>query len=221
MVNLVKQTLKDVKRVVLFMMALFLVINLLAAYVIPVQSGFLRAKVEGALEENGIRLSPEGRAYFYGDLKNPDKGFFSGSREENFEEFKRIFIHNSTIVAAYLIVGFVPFLFLPLVGLYNSAAALGGIYQAFRMIPGFTPLHWASGVFLHGVIEMPAYELGMSLAIFLCLEITRRILRKNKMPIGRRIKGFFLSFLFVVIPLLFMAAVIETYLTPYIMQMAA
>lgn len=221
MVNLVKQILKDVKHVFIFMIALFLVINLLAAYVIPVRSGFLRATVEGALEEYGIRLSPEGRVYFYGDLKNSAKDFSSVSREENFEEFKMIFINNSTIVAANLIVGFVPFLFLPLAGLYNNAATFGGIYQASRMIPGFTPLHWASSVYPHGIIEMPAYVLGISLAIFLCLEITRRILRKNKMPIGRRIKGIFLSFLFVVIPLLFIAAVIETYLTPYIMQMAA
>ena len=111
--------------------------------------------------------------------------------------------------------GYIPFLYLPALSMGVNAILLG-------MVASSVNGQWlllAAGILPHGIFELPALCLSLAAGLCLCQNINRYI-RKNEKGI---MKPLLLNILrvtgLVVIPLLVVAAIMESYVTPAVMQL--
>lgn len=126
-----------------------------------------------------------------------------------------LFANNLRAMVLGILYGFIPFLYLPALALGVNAAILG-------MLASLIDGQWlllAAGILPHGIFELPALCLSLAAGLCLCQNINRYI-RKNEKGI---MKPLLLNILRVtvllVLPLLVIAAVMETYVTPALMQL--
>ena len=126
-----------------------------------------------------------------------------------------LFANNLRAMVLGILYGFIPFLYLPALALGVNAAILG-------MLASLIDGQWlllAAGILPHGIFELPALFLSLAAGLCLCKNINAYI-RKNEKGI---MKPLLLNILRVtvllVLPLLVIAAVRETYVTPALMQL--
>lgn len=115
--------------------------------------------------------------------------------------------------------GIIPFLFLPLFSLLLNAAIIGALF-AIISIGGGSFVTVFAGLIPHGIFEIPALIIAMSLGIYLCKELVMKFMEKRKNErIGTVFKDIARFFICTVIPLMLIAGFIETYITPLIMSL--
>lgn len=126
-----------------------------------------------------------------------------------------LFGNNLRAMVLSTLYGFIPFLYLPALSMGVNAILLG-------MVASSVNGQWlllAAGILPHGIFELPALCLSLAAGLCLCQNINRYI-RKNEKGI---MKPLLLNILrvtgLVVIPLLVVAAVMESYVTPAVMQL--
>ena len=126
-----------------------------------------------------------------------------------------LFGNNLRAMVLSTLYGFIPFLYLPALSMGVNAILLG-------MVASSVNGQWlllAAGILPHGIFELPALCLSLAAGLCLCQNINRYI-RKNEKDI---MKPLLLNILrvtgLVVIPLLVVAAIIESYVTPAVMQL--
>lgn len=126
-----------------------------------------------------------------------------------------LFANNLRAMVLGVLYGFIPFLYLPALALGINAAILG-------MLASLIDGQWlllAAGILPHGIFELPALFLSLAAGLCLCKNINVYI-RKNEKGV---MKPLLLNILRVVallvLPLLVIAAVMETYVTPALMQL--
>ena len=126
-----------------------------------------------------------------------------------------LFGNNLRAMVLSTLYGFIPFLYLPALSMGVNAILLG-------MVASSVNGHWlllAAGILPHGIFELPALCLSLAAGLCLCQNINRYI-RKNEKGI---MKPLLLNILrvtgLVVIPLLVVAAIMESYVTPAVMQL--
>lgn len=125
-----------------------------------------------------------------------------------------LFGNNLRAMVLSTLYGFIPFLYLPALSMGVNAILLG-------MVASSVNGQWllAAGILPHGIFELPALCLSLAAGLCLCQNINRYI-RKNEKGI---MKSLLLNILrvtgLVVIPLLVVAAIMESYVTPAVMQL--
>ena len=126
-----------------------------------------------------------------------------------------LFGNNLRAMVLSTLYGFIPFLYLPALSMGVNAILLG---MGASSVNG----QWlllAAGILPHGIFELPALCLSLAAGLCLCQNINRYI-RKNEKGI---MKPLLLNILrvtgLVVIPLLVVAAIMESYVTPAVMQL--
>lgn len=126
-----------------------------------------------------------------------------------------LFGNNLRAMVLSTLYGFIPFLYLPALSMGVNAILLG-------MVASSVNGQWlllAAGILPHGIFELPALCLSLAAGLCLCQNINRYI-RKNEKGI---MKPLLLNILrvtgLVVIPLLVIAAIMESYVTPAVMQL--
>lgn len=126
-----------------------------------------------------------------------------------------LFVNNLRAMVLSTLYGFIPFLYLPALSMGVNAILLG-------MVASSVNGQWlllAAGILPHGIFELPALCLSLAAGLCLCQNINRYI-RKNEKGI---MKPLLLNILrvtgLVVIPLLVVAAIMESYVTPAVMQL--
>lgn len=126
-----------------------------------------------------------------------------------------LFGNNLRAMVLSTLYGFIPFLYLPALSMGVNATLLG-------MVASSVNGQWlllAAGILPHGIFELPALYLSLAAGLCLCQNINRYI-RKNEKGI---MKPLLLNILrvtgLVVIPLLVVAAIMESYVTPAVMQL--
>lgn len=126
-----------------------------------------------------------------------------------------LFGNNLRAMVLSTLYGFIPFLYLPALSMGVNAILLG-------MVASSVNGQWlllAAGILPHGIFELPALCLSLAAGLCLCQNINRYI-RKNEKDI---MKPLLLNILrvtgLVVIPLLVVAAIMESYVTPAVMQL--
>ena len=126
-----------------------------------------------------------------------------------------LFGNNLRAIVLSTLYGFIPFLYLPALSMGVNAILLG-------MVASSVNGQWlllAAGILPHGIFELPALCLSLAAGLCLCQNINRYI-RKNEKGI---MKPLLLNILrvtgLVVIPLLVVAAIMESYVTPAVMQL--
>lgn len=132
-----------------------------------------------------------------------------------------MFIQNNTTASVLaIVVGFIPFLFLPIFNLFINSLSVGVVY-AFAYIQDISIINTIIfGLLPHGIFEITAYLLSITMGIYLCLTISRRIdSKEEKGSILLAIINICRTIFTIVLPFLIIAAVIETYITPILLEM--
>ena len=127
-----------------------------------------------------------------------------------------IFANNLTAAFSAILWGLVPFAYLaafPLGFNFFLIGALGAYYVRSGSSLGV----YLVGILPHGIFELPA--LVLFCAAGLCSRVTARVRGDKEVRILRTLSEVSTLFLYVILPLLAAAALIETYVTPRLLAM--
>ncbi|RVU54589.1 stage II sporulation protein M [Anaerosphaera multitolerans] len=126
-----------------------------------------------------------------------------------------LFLNNIRAVAVMTVMGFIPFLFIPIFSLILNGMIIG-------MLPVLIQRDFLRsmvfGILPHGIFEIPALVLGASLGTMLCITLIKKIFRRDAVEIKVLLKYILTTYLKKIIPLLIIAAVVEAYITPLILM---
>lgn len=112
--------------------------------------------------------------------------------------------------------GLVPLLYLPLLVLFSNGYIMG-VVGAFSMNAGMTLGSFLMGIIPHGIFELPAFFICASMGLYLCMHITAKFFRRSNASLKVIIHNMVLTYVYVAIPMLILAGMIETYITPLFM----
>ena len=123
-----------------------------------------------------------------------------------------LFFNNITASLLSMLYGLIPFLPLSALALGTNALMLGA-FAAIYQQQGIGLGVYVLGVLPHGIFELSA------LGLLICRTGTERILKKSDTPFFRRVLDCIRVFLTFSVPLLLVAALIETYVTPALLNL--
>ena len=129
-----------------------------------------------------------------------------------------LFFNNFIASGMSVVMGIVPFIFIPLAALALNASLIGMI-SAIMATTGEGGLYeLVVSIAPHGVFEVPALLICAAMGVVLCMDISAWILYKRReMPFLTLLAEIARLSVLVVVPLLAVAAVLEAYLTPVLM----
>ena len=129
-----------------------------------------------------------------------------------------IFANNLTAAFSAILWGLVPFAYLaafPLGFNFFLIGALGAYYVRSGSSLGV----YLVGILPHGVFELPALVLFCAAGLYLCSRVTARVRGDKEVRILRTLSEVSTLFLYVILPLLAAAALVETYVTPRLLSL--
>lgn len=127
--------------------------------------------------------------------------------------------NNVVACIVSIIIGFFPFIFLPILTLSLNGFVLGitlGIGKSLQNMSMIKIL--LLGILPHGIFEIPAIIISIAIGLNLCLCITKKIIGKYNEKIIDDIKESILVFACIIIPLLIVAGIVEAYITPTLLK---
>jgi stage II sporulation protein M len=131
-----------------------------------------------------------------------------------------LFLNNLQASVLGVLVGLIPFLFLPLLGIFSNAAVLGLVFSSYQLTSAL-PL-WkivVLGILPHGIFELTAVFLCYSMGICICWNLTKKIIgQRNRENMKDLLQNCLRTVVLIVLPLLVIAAVIETFITGQIIN---
>ncbi len=144
------------------------------------------------------------------------KGLLGWREKSSFFLAQKIFWNNLQATFLFSIMGFVPFFIGPFLFVFIVSTLLGGAL-ATSIAKGFGLWPFLKLTAPHGVIELFAVFYGASLGAYLSKEITKKILsrgRADSPPFFSLFVKLARSYPLIIVPLLAVAAVIESFVTP-------
>ncbi len=142
--------------------------------------------------------------------------------EEGDVSLVRLFLNNLRATGMGTVLGVIPFLFLPSLSLISNGGIAGAVFAILANNEMNVFLWIAAGILPHGIFEIPAIVLGAAMGMMICLFECEKILGKGRLAELSALEFFgniCKLFVLVCVPLLMIAAVIETYVTPLIINM--
>ena len=98
-------------------------------------------------------------------------------------------------------------------------ALILGVLAAYYVSNGTSLLIYFAGVLPHGVFELSALLITFALGLLLCRRITQYIRKNTKGMMKPLLCNIARSFVMHVVPLLVVAAAVETYITPAVLAL--
>jgi uncharacterized membrane protein SpoIIM required for sporulation/ABC-type transport system involved in multi-copper enzyme maturation permease subunit len=136
------------------------------------------------------------------------------------QHLSAVFIFTNNLRATMLILlgGIASFSVLGMIAYLVNVGLVGVVLGVFKVI-GYSPmLLFAAGLFPHGIFEIPALMLATAMMLRIgAIMVTPQIGKSMGQVIFELIADWLKVFLGVVVPLLAVAAIVETYVTPYIL----
>lgn len=129
----------------------------------------------------------------------------------------RLFLKNLQSVLYTIGMGFIPFIFLSAFSLVINSALLG-LFAALYVHNGTSLLVYLAGILPHGIFELPAIVLGIACGIYICRIITNYVRFNKKGTVGPAVLNVVRVLVLNIVPLLIVAAIVESYVTPVIMS---
>lgn len=114
--------------------------------------------------------------------------------------------------------GFIPFIYLTALAVGMNALILG-VLAAYYVSSGTSLLIYFAGVLPHGVFELSALLITFALGLLLCRRITQYVRKNTKGMMKPLLCNIARSFVMHVVPLLVVAAAVETYITPAVLAL--
>ena len=138
--------------------------------------------------------------------------------KSGFDLFVLIFVNNIWAGGMIILLGFIPFLFIPNFTFISNVMILGVLGAVFH-VNGIGLLPFFAGILPHGVLEIPALILGTILGIHICQKLTKVIFRRGSPgEFKNALSAVLRIFLLWMIPLFVIASGIETFLTPMLLK---
>lgn len=130
--------------------------------------------------------------------------------------FKKYFFRNVGVSIKILILSYIPFLFMSIIGFWGNVFGNTLLFTTYFMcINNFANDFWGTYVLGHLVPELMAFSITYALGFHITWHMTRKVLKKN----SNEYTHFFLNpkntlmiFLFIIVPLKFIAALLEAFL---------
>lgn len=146
------------------------------------------------------------------DILSADGSIASGS----------LFFNNLQATTMSILLGFMPFLFLPVWVILINAGSLSVVFAMVKMTGVVSVGKMiVFGILPHGIFELTALFLGISLGFYICKTLCIIVCKSNS---GIRLKEELINvlrtYLLIIVPLLIIAALIESYLTPLLINFA-
>lgn len=148
-------------------------------------------------------------------------GVVETETDEEEMNIAELILDNVTVNLMYMLTGILPFCFIPVLMLVVNSMPLGaslGYVSYSQGVPIIEVLFLR--VLPHGIFEIPALILSITLGFYICKVLTLKIVKKDKRvyideqrTITDEFKDVIKVFVMVVIPLIIIGAVIETYVT--------
>lgn len=150
-------------------------------------------------------------AYIQGLYQNMDLTDASGNLSP-----LPLFLNNLRACVITMLYGLIPFIRLPALSLGLNAMVLGGLAAVYAAADT-TMLLFAAGILPHGIFELPALILAFSMGLYLCGHITRRVRGdETALSLGQCVSLGGRLLVFLILPLLLLAALMEAYVTPLV-----
>lgn len=125
-----------------------------------------------------------------------------------------LFLNNLQASVLGVLVGLIPFLFLPALGIFSNAAVLGLVFASYQATAA--PL-WKVvilGILPHGIFELTAVFICYAMGICVCWNLTKKIVGQRKREnMKDLLQNCLRTTVLIVVPLLIVAALVETYIT--------
>lgn len=135
----------------------------------------------------------------------------------NREMLATLFFNNLNASFLSLLYGLIPFAYLSALAIGTNALLLG-VFAAFYQQQGLALTVYLVGILPHGIFELTALILSCALGLLLCAAVTDRLRGKEgAVSILSRLGDCSRVFLCVIVPLLLLAAFVETYVTPLLL----
>lgn len=135
----------------------------------------------------------------------------------NREMFATLFLNNLNASFLAMFYGLVPFVYLSVLAIGTNALLLG-VFAAFYHQQGLGLAVYLIGILPHGIFELTALILSCALGLLLCAAVSDRLHKKEgAVPVLVRLGDCSRVFLCAVAPLLLLAALVETYITPLLL----
>jgi len=129
----------------------------------------------------------------------------------------KLFLNNLLASIQAAISGFVPFLFLPIVSVITSSMPAGLLIAANEVLGMQGNLSFLLQKLVpHGIFEFVAMVYASSIGFFLTKQVSKKLIprcKHNALPLRNLCMQAGRSFLLIVIPLLLVAAVLQTFVT--------
>ena len=130
-----------------------------------------------------------------------------------------LFLNNLRACAVAVLLGLIPFLFVTALTLIANAAVMGAVGAMYGMTGRSVAVMYLAGILPHGIFELPAILLSISMGLYICYCLVKRICegRYNRGIVKKALANSLRTFLCLIVPLLAVAALIETYVTPILL----
>ena len=133
--------------------------------------------------------------------------------------FFGILLNNWFAMLFSVLYGLLPFVFLPVLAVVSNGLLVGAM-AAYYTINGLSLTLFLAGILPHGIFEIPALLLAVSLGAALCRNLIWTITRSKKaVPMVEFFTGILQTMLLLIFPLILVAAAVESFVTPAILQM--
>lgn len=143
--------------------------------------------------------------------------------EEGNIQLFQLFVNNLSVAGLGVLLGFIPFLAAPMYIILSNGAVMGVVYGAYLSISDTlaAPV-WKImlvGILPHGIFELGAIFLSVALGLQLCFQISKQIMGRAVRSLKEELIDLGWAFVLWVTPLLLLAAVVECFVTPVLMEM--
>jgi stage II sporulation protein M len=136
--------------------------------------------------------------------------------KSGFKLMIEIFWGNLLICLKSIILGFVPFLFLPVIGVFSSIMPIGLFLAGVNLFTEMDQFSFFVSLLPHGIFELAASLYASSVGVYLTIQTSKMILpkfRAKAVPLRTLCKQAAHSFILIVVPLLMVAAFIEAFIS--------
>ena len=131
--------------------------------------------------------------------------------------FSALLLNNLSAMVMATVYGLLPFIRLPALTLGVNGATLG-LFAGYYVHQGIPLWKYLVGILPHGIFEIPALILSAALGLYLCRTVSDALLKKRTGSVRAALGQCGQILLWWVLPLIAVAAVIETYVTPVLFQ---
>lgn len=132
-------------------------------------------------------------------------------------QFFPLLLNNFVAMITSVAYGLIPFIRLPALTLGVNGASLG-LFAGYYVHQDISLLKYLAGILPHGIFEIPALILSAALGLHLCKAVTAALREKKKGAVSTAVTQCGQILVYWILPLVVLAAVIETYVTPVLFQ---